>query len=641
MRYVLPLLLALLLAPAAALAQADLFTPNAAARAALAPEAAGALAHLEGFAPFVQAELGRVDPAALTASVALHVALPDGEEVTLRPVRVEDRAPLASGGVDRSWYGAGAGAGTTGQFVVRGDVVVGTVRHAGRLYTLRALGGGLHALALLDEQRFPSEHETRTLDDRGRAPAPPARSPSLTPSPAAGASSSLSTIDVIVPYTNFARADAGGTDAILASIQLAVDESNQSFANSSVALEFRLAHAYETPTFQIGVDDDLDDVTFIGEGRFDEVHGLRDQYGADVVSLWGSYGNDCGDGWIAGPMPESYAFSVVNYSCATGTYGFAHQIAHNLGAHHEPGYAVNHFFSFGYGYNSSYTPDGWKTIMAEGPGTRIPYWSNPDVLYNGVPTGVPDVSDNVRTINQTAPIVAEYRPSVVGPGCEQSLDATLSNATPAAGQTVTFAVTATNDSATPTDVDLWIDASGPASARLRLTSGTLPSSATVTANVAFRIPTGAPAGAYALDLNLGDFAADEVCDTEPFTMTVGPAARGVAASGVAFEAVGEAAFAEAPAPAAAMARTAEAALAVAPNPLAGQATVRYALAEAGAVRLAVYDVLGREVAVLADEHREGGAHEAAFDASALPAGAYVVRLAAGGRVETRRVTVLR
>ena len=86
----------------------------------------------------------------------------------------------------------------------------------------------------------------------------------------------------------------------------------------------------------------------------------------------------------------------------------------------------------------------------------------------------------------------------------------------------------------------------------------------------------------------------------------------------------------------------ELALAVpAPNPTAGTARVAFALPEAGAVRVSVYDVRGREVAVLAARPFEAGRHEVVLDAGRLAAGVYVVRLAATGRVLTQRATVVR
>ncbi len=68
----------------------------------------------------------------------------------------------------------------------------------------------------------------------------------------------------------------------------------------------------------------------------------------------------------------------------------------------------------------------------------------------------------------------------------------------------------------------------------------------------------------------------------------------------------------------------------APNPTAGPP-----------VRLAVYDVLGREVARLVDGEQAAGPHVDALDVERLAAGVYVVRLEAGGQVQTQRLTLVR
>ncbi|MDX1419289.1 MAG: right-handed parallel beta-helix repeat-containing protein [Rubricoccaceae bacterium] len=78
-----------------------------------------------------------------------------------------------------------------------------------------------------------------------------------------------------------------------------------------------------------------------------------------------------------------------------------------------------------------------------------------------------------------------------------------------------------------------------------------------------------------------------------------------------------------------------------PNPFRTSATIGFALPEAQRVRLAVYDVLGREVAVLADGELAAGWHEAVLDGAGLPSGLYLVRLEAGTVVQTRRLTLAR
>ena len=79
-----------------------------------------------------------------------------------------------------------------------------------------------------------------------------------------------------------------------------------------------------------------------------------------------------------------------------------------------------------------------------------------------------------------------------------------------------------------------------------------------------------------------------------------------------------------------------------PNPARGAVAVPFTVSEAGRVHLAAYDMLGREVAVLVDEERSAGAHDARIDTGAWAAGVYVLRLAtAGGESRVRRVTVVR
>lgn len=63
------------------------------------------------------------------------------------------------------------------------------------------------------------------------------------------------------------------------------------------------------------------------------------------------------------------------------------------------------------------------------------------------------------------------------------------------------------------------------------------------------------------------------------------------------------------------------------------------LAEAGPVRLVVYDVLGPAVAVLVDEERAAGRYEVGFDGRGLAAGLYLVRLHAGPLAMTRRLVL--
>lgn len=77
-----------------------------------------------------------------------------------------------------------------------------------------------------------------------------------------------------------------------------------------------------------------------------------------------------------------------------------------------------------------------------------------------------------------------------------------------------------------------------------------------------------------------------------------------------------------------------------PNPARSQAVVRYALPRKKSVRIGLYDVLGRQVRAVADEKREGR-HESILDLSGLSSGVYFLRLRYGGKIQIRKLTVVR
>ena len=86
----------------------------------------------------------------------------------------------------------------------------------------------------------------------------------------------------------------------------------------------------------------------------------------------------------------------------------------------------------------------------------------------------------------------------------------------------------------------------------------------------------------------------------------------------------------------------EASLALASaSPIDGPARFRFALPAAGPVDLAIYDVVGRRVATLADGPFDAGVHTATWnEGGARHAGVYFARLIAGGHTFARRLVVL-
>jgi len=78
-----------------------------------------------------------------------------------------------------------------------------------------------------------------------------------------------------------------------------------------------------------------------------------------------------------------------------------------------------------------------------------------------------------------------------------------------------------------------------------------------------------------------------------------------------------------------------------PNPFNPSTTIRFDLPEATKVRLVVYDMLGREVAVLADGERPAGQYNIRFDASRLSSGMYIYRLQTGNFTQTKKLMLMK
>jgi hypothetical protein len=84
----------------------------------------------------------------------------------------------------------------------------------------------------------------------------------------------------------------------------------------------------------------------------------------------------------------------------------------------------------------------------------------------------------------------------------------------------------------------------------------------------------------------------------------------------------------------------------APNPFVTSTQLRFSLPARGRARLAIYDVSGRKVTSLADEVHEVGAYTQAWDGrnaagAHVPSGVYFARLEFGGRVENRKLVLIR
>lgn len=233
-------------------------------------------------------------------------------------------------------------------------------------------------------------------------------------------------VDIMFVYTAVARDAAGGVSQIESRIELAITDANNSYQNSAIApriRSIRKAFIDYTETGQ-GQFVDLPRLTTPGDGFLDSVHADRDTYGADLVSLWVDWLEAGGVAYSMAGLPvEDYhitGFSVMRQS----QYVFnvlAHEVGHNFGCDHDrANTGGGALFNYSFGYREP--GNLWHDIMAYDPGQVIPYFSNPDLFYNGppgnpgpigVPLNQPLPCHNALTHNNTAWHLANYRPATL------------------------------------------------------------------------------------------------------------------------------------------------------------------------------------------------------------------------------------
>lgn len=78
-----------------------------------------------------------------------------------------------------------------------------------------------------------------------------------------------------------------------------------------------------------------------------------------------------------------------------------------------------------------------------------------------------------------------------------------------------------------------------------------------------------------------------------------------------------------------------------PNPFNPVTTIRFSLAQSGRASLRIFDLIGREVAVLVDDELSRGNHAVQWNASDLPTGVYVYTLRSDNTVRTRKLVVMK
>jgi photosystem II stability/assembly factor-like uncharacterized protein len=78
-----------------------------------------------------------------------------------------------------------------------------------------------------------------------------------------------------------------------------------------------------------------------------------------------------------------------------------------------------------------------------------------------------------------------------------------------------------------------------------------------------------------------------------------------------------------------------------PNPFNPTTNIRFTIKEVGWTKLTVFDILGREAAILCNEERGPGSYQVTWNASAMSNGVYFCQLKSGSNVETKKMILVK
>ncbi|MFT5700210.1 MAG: hypothetical protein ACI8ZB_003082 [Desulforhopalus sp.] len=240
-------------------------------------------------------------------------------------------------------------------------------------------------------------------------------------------------VDILVVYTNQAFSEVGSLTNMQNLIAIGMAMANDAHSNSSSGITFNLVHSEiinYTQSSSYDKGDYLDFITDTNDSVMDEVHAIRDNYGADFVSLMvgnGTASSGGGIAWILTNLSGSpaYAFSVVDENVFDG-YTPSHEIGHNMGLAHaadqtlQPGPTGGDIGTdaAGWHWHPQVGETGYASIMsydyggyyADGLGhVKVGLFSDPNITHGGLKAGDIVLANNARVLRLLKNVYADYR----------------------------------------------------------------------------------------------------------------------------------------------------------------------------------------------------------------------------------------
>ena len=369
--------------------------------------------------------LVRIDLNALTQpNVGVNLTASDASTTT-------SQTTIKRSATNYSWFGKTADSNTI--ISVNGSAIEGIIHKGSKVFRLRSLGNGIQALIEIDQSKYPSDEPLGIKIPSGKV-AKPANSTTKSSTPTSSSDAAVlpvvaadpnPVIDVLVGYTAAVKALYDNTDAgVLAHVQLAIDDANQTYLNSAINSQLRLVDTQAVDYVEsTSLSQSLNDWKGTTDGNMDTIHARLNTVGADIaVLLTSKAGADsCGIAYV-GANSTTYAFGVVEDSCAIGNHSFAHEIGHLYGANHDVANSGTGGIAYAHGYHYL---NEWRTVMAYPSACssgcpRISYWSNPNILTTdamgatkpttlGIPMGTVATENNAKVLTDNAGVLQGLR----------------------------------------------------------------------------------------------------------------------------------------------------------------------------------------------------------------------------------------
>lgn len=262
------------------------------------------------------------------------------------------------------------------------------------------------------------------------------------------------TIDVAIGYTpEFATANGGASGAVTRLTYL-IQVSNQAFVNSDINGYLRIVNATQVSYTNVNTNQAaLSELTGSNgqtpvtvPAALAPLRTARDQYGADIAVLVRKFNTPenegCGIAWLNGAgqtaitaADASWGYAVISDGYDQGTDGktyycadetLVHEAAHLMGSAHDRANSTTSSgglqygrYPYSFGYKTGANDGNFYTVMAYGDTGQLSHriFSTPLKSTCGPAAnracGVANSEDNARSLNQTIPVVATFRATVV------------------------------------------------------------------------------------------------------------------------------------------------------------------------------------------------------------------------------------